>query len=126
MITGEQNGYIEPCGCTGRENQLGGLSRRYSFFKKLAADGWPTVAVDLGGLVDRFGREAELKYQITSEALRRMGYAAIAFGPKDLRLPATELMRVTYREEAGAARLSRPTSISSIRRSPFGLSKRAE
>jgi hypothetical protein len=102
VITGEQNGYIEPCGCTGRENQLGGLARRYSFFEKLKADGWPFVAVDLGGLVDRFGRQAELKYQITSEALGKMGYSAVAFGPKDLRLPATELLSTT----AGGADVS--------------------
>ncbi|HEY2838187.1 MAG TPA: multiheme c-type cytochrome [Pirellulales bacterium] len=100
VITGDQNGYIEPCGCTGRENQLGGLARRHSFFKKLAADGWPTVAVDLGGIVDRFGRQAELKYQITGEAMQKMGYAAIAFGPKDLRLPATDLISVTSREDS--------------------------
>ena len=28
VITGELDGYIEPCGCTGKENQKGGLSRR--------------------------------------------------------------------------------------------------
>lgn len=99
VITGDQNGYIEPCGCTGRENQLGGISRRFSFFKKLEADGWPFVAVDLGGLVDRFNREAELKYQITGEALAKMAYSAVAFGPKDLRLPATGLLSVTAAQD---------------------------
>ena len=28
VITGELDGYIEPCGCTGKENQKGCLSRR--------------------------------------------------------------------------------------------------
>ena len=28
VITGELNGYIEPCGCTGKENQKGGLRIR--------------------------------------------------------------------------------------------------
>ncbi|HKD36216.1 MAG TPA: hypothetical protein VKB78_05425, partial [Pirellulales bacterium] len=40
VATGMQMGYIEPCGCSGKENQLGGLSRRHSFLKKLAGDGW--------------------------------------------------------------------------------------
>ena len=98
VITGEQDGYIEPCGCTGRENQLGGIARRHSFFRQLAGDGWPTVAVDVGGLADRFGRQAELKYQIAADAMTTMGYAAIGFGPKDLRLPAEALVAVAAGE----------------------------
>jgi len=31
VFTGELDGYIEPCGCTGKENQKGGLSRRRNF-----------------------------------------------------------------------------------------------
>ena len=98
VFTGEQNGYIEPCGCQGRENQLGGLARRHSFFRKLEADHWPMVAVDVGGLTDRFGRQAEIKYQITADAMTTMGYDAIGFGPKDLRLPAEALLAVTSGE----------------------------
>jgi hypothetical protein len=94
VVTGEQDGYIEPCGCTGRENQLGGIARRHSFLEQLARDGWPTLAVDVGGLTDRFGRQAELKYQIAADAMTTMGYAAIGFGPKDLRLPAEALVAV--------------------------------
>jgi len=55
-ITGELDGYIEPCGCTGKENQKGGLSRRQNFLQAVKASGWPVVAVDLGGVVQRFGR----------------------------------------------------------------------
>ncbi|HEY1599625.1 MAG TPA: multiheme c-type cytochrome [Pirellulales bacterium] len=98
VFTGEQDGYIEPCGCQGRENQLGGLARRHSFLRKLEADGWPTVAVDVGGLTDRFGRQAEIKYQITADAMATMGYDAIGFGPKDLKLPAEALLAVTSGE----------------------------
>ena len=35
VITGEQLGYMEPCGCAGLENQKGGLSRRYTLFEQL-------------------------------------------------------------------------------------------
>jgi len=33
VVTGELDGYIEPCGCTGKENQKGGLSRRQNFLR---------------------------------------------------------------------------------------------
>ena len=87
-ITGELDGYIEPCGCTGKENQKGGLSRRQNFLTALKSAGWHVVAVDLGGLVKRFGRQAEVKYQSIADGLRQMGYSGIGFGPADLRLPA--------------------------------------
>ena len=92
VITGELDGYIEPCGCTGKENQKGGLSRRQNFLTALKSEGWPVVAVDLGGLVKRFGRQAEVKYQSIADGLRQMGYSGIGFGPADLRLPAEELV----------------------------------
>ncbi|NDC63491.1 MAG: hypothetical protein EBZ59_05780 [Planctomycetia bacterium] len=92
VVTGELDGYIEPCGCTGKENQKGGLSRRQNFLRALAAAGWPVLAVDLGGQVRRFGRQSEVKFQSIADGLRAMGYAAVGFGPDDLRLPAEELV----------------------------------
>ena len=92
VFTGELDGYIEPCGCTGKENQKGGLSRRRNFLAALEAVGWPTVAVDLGGQVRRFGRQSEAKFQSIADGLRIMGYAAVGLGAGDLRLPAEELV----------------------------------
>ena len=43
VISGELDGYLEPCGCAGLENQLGGLKRRHTLIKQLEADGWPLV-----------------------------------------------------------------------------------
>jgi hypothetical protein len=91
-ITGELDGYIEPCGCTGKENQKGGLSRRQNFLNAMRSAGWPVVAVDLGSQVKRFGRQAEVKYQSIADGIRQMGYSGIGFGPADLRLPAEELV----------------------------------
>ncbi|MBM4021028.1 MAG: hypothetical protein FJ284_02080 [Planctomycetes bacterium] len=91
-ITGELDGYIEPCGCTGKENQKGGLSRRQNFLKAMQAAGWPVVAVDLGGQVKRFGKQTEAKFQSIVDGLRGMRYAAVGFGPADLRLPSEELV----------------------------------
>ncbi len=95
VFTGTLDGYIEPCGCSGKENQKGGLSRRDMMLKQLATEKkWPVVAVDVGGLVKRFGRQAEMKYAATVDALKTMGYQAVGFGPDDLRLSAAELYAI--------------------------------
>ncbi|MFM7035973.1 MAG: multiheme c-type cytochrome [Planctomycetia bacterium] len=92
VITGQLDGYIEPCGCSGKENQKGGLSRRQNFLRAVTAAGWPVLSVDLGNQVKRFGRQTEIKFQSIADGLRQMGYAAVGFGPGDLRLPAEELV----------------------------------
>jgi hypothetical protein len=94
VFTGQQHGYLEPCGCSGLENQKGGLVRRNALLRQLAAQGWPVVPIDAGNQVQRFGRQSEIKFSITVDGLRKMGYQAIAFGPDDLRLPGPELVVV--------------------------------
>jgi hypothetical protein len=93
-ISGELIGYLEPCGCAGLENQKGGMKRRHTLFKQLAAKGWPLLEVDLGGQVKRFGPQAEIKYRRAIEAFVQMGYRAIGFGPEELRLPVDQLVYV--------------------------------
>src|SRR5215203_4940849 len=39
VFSGEQNGYLEPCGCERLENQKGGLKRRFTFLKWLREKG---------------------------------------------------------------------------------------
>ena len=85
-LTGRQNGYIEPCGCTGLANQNGGLARRHTLYKQLDAKGWPMLKLDVGNLIRRFGVQPALKFQATVDALRKQEYDAVAFGPDDLRL----------------------------------------
>ncbi len=94
FCTGRQNGYIEPCGCTGLANAKGGLSRRHAFLQQLRKRGWDVVPVDVGNQVRRFGAQAELKLQTTANLMRLMGYQAVAFGPDDLRLSVGELAAV--------------------------------
>jgi len=95
VITGRQYGYIEPCGCAGLDRMKGGMSRRYALLKTLREKGWPVVTLDVGGIARGFGRQAELKFQIMVDGMRKMGYDAIALGKTDLRLPAGELLSVT-------------------------------
>lgn len=95
VITGRQDGYLEPCGCAGLDRMKGGMSRRYSFFNHLRNErGWAVAAVDVGGLAKGYGRQAELKFQTTVEGMRKMGYGAITPGKAELRLPTGELLSV--------------------------------
>jgi len=94
FVTGNQHGYIEPCGCTGLENQKGGLARRFTLMKQLTDLGWPLVPMDAGNQVRRTGRQSEIKFQTTAAGLAEMKYEAIGFGPDDLRLGVGELIAV--------------------------------
>ena len=94
VITGMEEGYIEPCGCAGLDRMKGGMSRRDTFIEGLRKKGWPVAALDVGGIARGFGRQAELKFQTMIEGKRKMGYDAIAFGVTDLHLPAGELVSV--------------------------------
>lgn len=112
VISGRQDGYLEPCGCAGLDRMKGGLTRRHSLFKELKARGWPVVAMDCGGLVKGFGRQAELKFHLSVDAMQKMGYDAIALGKTDLRLPAGELLsRVASSEGAPSPFLSANVAI---------------
>jgi len=92
IISGRQHGYFEPCGCAGLERMKGGMSRRHTLFGQLRDAGWPVVGLDVGGVVKGFGKQAEMKFHTTAEAMRTMGYQAIGLGASDLRLPAGELL----------------------------------
>ncbi len=93
FVSGQQHGYIEPCGCTGLENQKGGLIRRDTLLKELRDRGWELVPVDVGNQVRRAGRQPEIKFQTTVEAFKIMGYQAAALGIDDLKLATIELVQ---------------------------------
>jgi hypothetical protein len=95
LITGCQHGYLEPCGCAGLDRMKGGISRRYSLFRELREKrGWTVVGLDVGGLSKGAGLQAELKFHTSVDAMRKMGYDAVALGTADLRLPTTDLVSV--------------------------------
>ena len=84
VVTGEQLGFFEPCGCT--DNQLGGMSRRASLFEKIQSLGWDARGIDVGSLSHRTGTQARLKFETTLEALRELKYVALGLGPEELKL----------------------------------------
>ncbi|TVP96847.1 MAG: cytochrome C554 [Planctomycetaceae bacterium] len=99
VVTGNQFGYIEPCGCTGLDNQKGGLARRMTFIDQLRDAEWSVLPIDAGNQVRRFGRQAEIKFQTTADGLQQMGYGAVGFGPNDLRLGVGELVAVAASDD---------------------------
>lgn len=106
LVSGQQMGYIEPCGCTGLANQKGGLARRHTLARQLAERGWPVLPVDVGNQVKRFGPQAEIKFQITAEALSKIGYRAVALGADDLRLSVGNLAQTISSDDQSTPFLS--------------------
>lgn len=94
FISGRQDGYIEPCGCTGLANQLGGMMRRHTLLTELENEGWNLIGIDTGNQVRRFGRQANLKLSTTYQCLGEdLKYSVVGLGPNDLKLPTIELMQ---------------------------------
>jgi hypothetical protein len=89
VLTGEQQGYLEPCGCS--EKQSGGLARRADFVKQLEARDWPVTGFDLGGTLKRTRRQSEMKFEYTRSALNEMDYKGLGLGPEELKLGVLKL-----------------------------------
>ena len=82
VFTGEENGYLEPCGCS--EKQLGGFPKRHTLINHLRKKDEDLILLSLGDLIGKVGRQDEIKMETALEALDQMGYAAHNIGEKDL------------------------------------------
>jgi hypothetical protein len=92
VLTGQQHGYLQPCGCS--EPQLGGLARRYNFVQALRQRGWPVVALDLGDVPPEGGNtpQSMLKYTLSMNALKEMGYTAVGVGAYEMRMQLLDVL----------------------------------
>ncbi len=96
-ITGQQHGYIEPCGCSPK--QSGGLARRADLIRQLREEKkWPVLALETGGTledsrVDR--QQSVLKFNMILDALNSMGYRVLGLGTEELKLTATKLFTIS-------------------------------
>ena len=84
LFTGEENGYLEPCGCS--EVQLGGFLKRHTLINHLRKNDENWILLSLGDLPDKVGRQDEIKMETALDALGRMGYVAHNIGEKDLNM----------------------------------------
>lgn len=99
FITGDQHGYLEPCGCTGLDRQKGGLARRFTFLKQLRDKNLNVVPIDAGNQIRRIGPQANIKFERSAAALTEMEYQAVGLGPGDMRISAGNLIQVTYADD---------------------------
>jgi hypothetical protein len=97
-VSGQQQGYIEPCGCTGLDSQKGGLIRRDTLLSQLRDRGWEVVPVDVGNQVRRVGPQPLAKFDTTARAMEQMGYKAVALGVDDLKLSKVDLIQTAGSE----------------------------
>lgn len=87
LLTGEQHGYLEPCGCS--ETQSGGMARRADLVRILTeVKGWDVVGLDVGGTLKRARRQDQIKFEKLFEAFRQLHYLAVGVGVEELRLGA--------------------------------------
>jgi len=97
ILSGEQHGYIEPCGCS--ETQSGGLARRADLIHRLNKKGWTTAGLDLGGSLRLAKAEAgeelrggqllntlqsKLKFDTQLAVQQDLRYATVALGYEEL------------------------------------------
>ena len=96
LISGEQDGYLEPCGCT--SGQLGGLRRRYDLIRRIRDQKWPLALIDLGSLIkDPAGarggfEQAKIKFTVALKALALLKYDALALSAEDLKIGVDEAL----------------------------------
>jgi hypothetical protein len=94
IVSGERNGYLEPCGCS--EDQEGGLIRLYDLVDRLHKRQWPSALVDLGTLIKdpasaRGGfDQAKIKFDYAIKALKLLNYEGIALSAEDLKVGVGE------------------------------------
>lgn len=92
LLTGEQHGYFEPCGCS--LHQLGGMARRGDLVRLLAEERkWPVSGFDAGGTLKRNRRQDQIKFSLMFNALNHMHYAGVAAGLEELKLGADFLLQ---------------------------------
>ena len=71
--------------------------------RQLRQQGWQLIPIDAGNQVRRFGRQAEIKFQQTAEALKAMRYGMVGFGPDDVRLGVYELLAIVASDSPSTA-----------------------
>jgi hypothetical protein len=106
VFTGDEHGYMEPCGCS--ERQSGGFARRGDLLRQIREErSWPATAFNVGGTLyePRVGyRQSLIKFSILRRGLSELGFEGMALGKEELMLGPSEL----YNEHVGTEELDLP------------------
>jgi len=82
MFTGNWEGKLEPCGCT--QKQLGGIDRRSHIIRQTADNPETRLMLDVGPLIEKQNRQAQLKFETFLYSLRQLDYDAINLTPNEI------------------------------------------
>lgn len=104
VLTGEEHGYLEPCGCS--EKQSGGMAHRSSLVKQLRGKGWDVAGLGLGGTVKRARKQSQYKFSAITDAMRMLDYRGTGLGPEELRLQPDFLISEQVPADDGSAGLA--------------------
>ncbi len=93
VFSGDEHGYLEPCGCT--ERQTGGFALRADLIRQMKEDrGWSLSAFDVGGILNEkriTSPQSKIKFNQMLQGFNQMGYQGMALGLEELLLGADDL-----------------------------------
>ncbi len=103
VVSVNNAGFIDVCGCKHKKVKQGSMSRRYTLVKTLRAQGKPILFLDGGSCLfniqDRYPKQVERKQLLAKafviiESMNRMGYQGMALGSSDLLLGLENLKKL--------------------------------
>ncbi len=89
VFSGEEDGYLEPCGC--EQTRTGGIAKRQSLLVSLRQDNQTILPLSLGDLTGHRRRQDEIKMETLLQAMGEMQYTLHNLGEKDLEMGAGAL-----------------------------------
>lgn len=96
MFSGDEHGYLEPCGCT--EGQSGGFALRADLVRQIQEErNWPLSAFSVGGSLrpERVTYpQSKIKFRQMLQGLNLMGYQGLQLGQEELLLGPDSLFEL--------------------------------
>ncbi|MFN2432747.1 MAG: hypothetical protein ABR599_08030 [Gemmatimonadota bacterium] len=80
------HGYLEPCGCGVKGEEMGGLARRATLVDSLRGQSAPVLLVEVGDFVGGGGEPGHEIAEVSLEAMQAMSYDVMALGDAELAL----------------------------------------
>ena len=82
IFSGDLRGEIKPCGCA-EEGDMGGLPRRFTFFKQQLPQIPNLLYFDLGNNFPEPSEQGELKIQLIQTVLKKLAPQVVLIGPNE-------------------------------------------
>jgi len=82
IFSGDLRGEIQPCGCA-EESDMGGLTRRLTFFKKQLYQNFNLLYFDLGNNFPEPSEQGDLKVRLIHAALKKLRPQVVLLGPNE-------------------------------------------